>query len=190
MAPRRRWKQTDQSWLCLQVKAWDKAVTRGPRTHSYRKILLCALCAFSSLQTFEPHSVHVPQGLNHHKPALYSLAQGLQIARTVPGRSPMGSVFYTQLWVVLNHPLKLPCSWVPLVFGQLLALDKTGQRKKLKTAGDSCWTETICSPFYTLCVENTKGMTWNTKICIGNGSAQIGNLEPCSDLTSKGNFSI
>lgn len=134
MAPRRRWKQTDQSWLCLQVIAWDKAVTRGSRTHSYRKILLCALCAFFSLQIFEPHRVHVPQGLNHHKPALYSLAQGLQIARTVPGRSPMGSVFYTRLWVVLNHPLKLPCSWVPLVFGQLLALDKTGQRKKTQNS--------------------------------------------------------
>lgn len=142
MAPRRRWKQTDQSWLCLQVIAWDKAVTRGSRTHSYRKTLLCALCAFFSLQPFEPHSIHVPEVLNHHRPALYSLAQGLQVAWTVPGRSLKGSALYTQLWVVLNHPLQLPCSWVPLVFGQLLALDKIDQRKKYPTAGDSWWTET------------------------------------------------
>lgn len=82
-------------------------------------------------QHFEPHSIHVLRVLNDLRPALYSFAQGFHIAWTVPGRSLKGSVLYTQLWGVLNNILQLLCSWVPLVFGQLLALDKTGQRKKI-----------------------------------------------------------
>lgn len=74
------------------------------------KTQFCALCVFFFLPPFEPHTIHEPQVLKHHRPALYSLAQVLQIAWTVPGRSLKGSVLYTQLWVVLKRPLQLPCS--------------------------------------------------------------------------------
>ena len=42
-------------------------------------IVAIFLHLFFSLHPFEPHSIHVPWVLNHHRPALYSMAHALQI---------------------------------------------------------------------------------------------------------------
>lgn len=129
MTPRRRWKQTDQSWLCLQVIPWDKAVTLGSRTRSYRKIPLCALCAF-----FLPASLWTSQhscasGLKPPQSCIYSLARGLQRASLYLAERVQRGFVHTAI-VSPKPSIQRLWSWVLPVLVHPVAWDKTVQGKK------------------------------------------------------------